>query len=662
MTGAAWLAFAAHVALGLGGEGLDAFFDNVLYNVLLAIAGAACLARAALLPDERLAWSLMGGGLLAWMGGEIYYSLFLSELETVPIPSPADIGYLALYPASYVALVLLVRSRVPTFSRALWLDGVIAALAAAALAAAVALEPIIDASVQGEVGAIVVNLAYPVGDLVLLALVIAVSALSGWRPGRAWVLLGAGLVAMATADGAYLLQSARGTYVEGTLVDAWWPAAALLVGLAAWAPRAESRAIELEGLRVVLVPVACGILALVLAAAADVSVLGDATTALSLATLFAITLRMALAFRENQRMLTESRRDALTDSLTGLGNRRRLMLDLELALRHAEPEAPRVVALFDLNGFKSYNDSFGHPAGDELLARLGRRLEAAARPLGRAYRLGGDEFCVLVRLADSPPEVVMAATAAALRERGEGFEVAASQGCVVVPIEAKDVSEALQLADRRMYAHKGSGRASAGRQTRDVLLSTLRERQPRLHAHLASVAEFAVAAGRRLGMSSEELDEVARAAELHDVGKIAIPDAVLDKPGPLDAGEWSFMRRHTVIGERILAAAPALVPVARLVRSSHERWDGEGYPDGLVGESRPLGARLVAVCDAFDAMTAERPYRARKSGPDAVAELRRCAGTQFDPAVVAAFGAALEGDPSYSASGPSAAPVDEPPG
>jgi two-component system, cell cycle response regulator len=135
---------------------------------------------------------------------------------------------------------------------------------------------------------------------------------------------------------------------------------------------------------------------------------------------------------------------------------------------------------------------------------------------------------------------------------------------------------------------------------------------------------------------------VARAAELHDLGKIGIPDEILDKPGPLDEVEWSFMRRHTTIGERILMAAPALRLVARLVRSSHERWDGRGYPDGLAGERIPLGARVVCVCDAFHAMTSDRSSRRAMSRSDALAELRRCAGTQFDPAVVDAFCRVLE--------------------
>ena len=159
-----------------------------------------------------------------------------------------------------------------------------------------------------------------------------------------------------------------------------------------------------------------------------------------------------------------------------------------------------------------------------------------------------------------------------------------------------------------------------------MLLSTLREREPELHAHLNGVAELSIAVARRLGMLAEDLDEVSRAAELHDVGKIAIPEAILRKPGPLDDEEWSFMRRHTMIGERILSAAPALVPVARIVRSSHERWDGDGYPDGLAGDDIPLGARVMAVCDAFDAMVTDRPYRAARTPREALAELRRCAG------------------------------------
>jgi HD-GYP domain-containing protein (c-di-GMP phosphodiesterase class II) len=146
----------------------------------------------------------------------------------------------------------------------------------------------------------------------------------------------------------------------------------------------------------------------------------------------------------------------------------------------------------------------------------------------------------------------------------------------------------------------------------------------------------------RLGLGAQEIKLISLAAKLHDVGKTAIPDEILNKPGPLDQDEWEFMRRHTVIGERIILAAPSLAPTAGLVRSSHERFDGTGYPDALDGGAIPLGASIIAVCDAFDAMVSKRPYRAAMSPADAVVELRRCAGTQFDPDVVEAFCAVAE--------------------
>ena len=148
---------------------------------------------------------------------------------------------------------------------------------------------------------------------------------------------------------------------------------------------------------------------------------------------------------------------------------------------------------------------------------------------------------------------------------------------------------------------------------------------------------LALEVGRRLGMTNEELDETARAAELHDIGKMAIPDEILNKPARLTEEEYAFMKQHTLIGERIIAAAPAMAGVARIVRASHERFDGAGYPDGLAGEEIPLAARIVSVCDSFDAMTTQRPYNKPRTMADGIAELRRCAGGQFDPAVVEAF-------------------------
>jgi two-component system, cell cycle response regulator len=291
----------------------------------------------------------------------------------------------------------------------------------------------------------------------------------------------------------------------------------------------------------------------------------------------------------------------------------------------------------DLDGFKQYNDSFGHAAGDALLHRMGRRLAAAAaQHSGAVYRMGGDEFCLLARVSPDVAEQLLDDTLAALQIGGQGWHVGCSQGAAWIPSEAVTESQALKLADERMYANKAS-RSSASQQVTDALLQVITEQIGDIDEHVERVSTLAAAVAQTLGEPEYEVLRIRQAARLHDVGKTAIPAAILEKPGPLDDGEWEFMRRHPLIGERIALAAPALATTAALIRSSHERVDGHGYPDGLAGADIPLGSRIIAVCDAFDAMTSDRPYRHAMSVDGALDELNRSAGTQFDPAVVEAF-------------------------
>ena len=342
-----------------------------------------------------------------------------------------------------------------------------------------------------------------------------------------------------------------------------------------------------------------------------------------------------------RRAAEELTHQAMHDPLTGLANRRSLVADLERGIAEATSSRPLLLALFDLDGFKTYNDTFGHPAGDALLTRLARSLESALDDCSTAYRVGGDEFCVLSTAED--PHGLPRLAAEALAEQGEGFTVTASYGSVLLPVEASTATEALREADRRMYARKSSdSRSSAGRQSADVLLRILSERSPALGVHLDEVTALCDAVAERLGMPDADRSPLLQAASLHDVGKAAIPDEILNKPGPLNDEEWTFMRRHTLIGERILSAAPALSRAAKLVRWSHERFDGEGYPDRLTGRAIPLASRIIAVCDAYDAMVSERPYKPPAEPAAARAELRRCAGQQFDPEVVEVFCAVLE--------------------
>ena len=194
------------------------------------------------------------------------------------------------------------------------------------------------------------------------------------------------------------------------------------------------------------------------------------------------------------------------------------------------------------------------------------------------------------------------------------------------------------MAHERVRARSRWQRLSSERQVRDVLLQILSERRAGSSAAaLPNVAAHAIGVGRRLGLALSQLDDIVRAAEMQDIGMLAVPEAVLRKRGALEPEEWAMIRRHPVVGERILGAAPAMLPVARLVRSSYERFDGSGYPDGLVGEAIPLGSRVIAVCIAYDAMTSPRPYREALPAATAFEELCRCAGHQCDPMVVSAF-------------------------
>jgi two-component system, cell cycle response regulator len=491
--------------------------------------------------------------------------------------------------------------------------------------------------IVGTVTAVVLPLAPPSGRYALAAWIVAASLVaSSLLIGRHWLRRRVGF----------------NTLLAGSYIA--------LVQLATLQALAGSNAVAYQELYLLLAvytaavhpPRRTGVYLLVLSAAACLPLIYQGSTSASAADLGVRLLlwlalsgmtMLVIAQLRAQRLALQvetahAQQQALQDPLTGLGNRRRLMSDLEQRLASATTQQPLVLAMFDLDGFKAYNDTYGHNTGDELLKRLGDKLAATMAGRGLSYRMGGDEFCVLANVPPHDAPEVVDVAAQALSERGDGFRIMASCGWVLLPDQrAPDPSTALRIADRRMYAQKNLGRASAGRQTVDVLLKVLSERSADLGNHLHDVTGLCRAVAERLDLSPEEIGPLLQAASLHDIGKAAIPDAILDKPAPLNQAEWAFMRTHTLIGERILCAAPALTEAARLVRASHERWDGSGYPDGVTGEAIPLGARIIAVCDAYDAMVSQRPYRARMSMEVALEELRRCAGIQFDPDVVDAF-------------------------
>jgi diguanylate cyclase (GGDEF)-like protein len=326
----------------------------------------------------------------------------------------------------------------------------------------------------------------------------------------------------------------------------------------------------------------------------------------------------------------------VVDALTGLANRDALLAELDRLYRETTLDAPTQLILLDLVGFKDYNDTFGRPAGDAMLKRMSRNLRRLVSSRGSAYRLDGDEFATLVTYdADAPDLADFVATA--IKEEGEAFVVTPCYGTVLVPNEAPSPAEAMRLANERLYALKHALRPQVHKQGTEVLMAALDKRSPAHGDHVRGVTELVEALSRKLGLTLEELDHVRLAAELHDIGKVALPQTILEKRFPLDEEEWDYVRRHPLMGERVLRSAPALGDVAKLVRWSHERFDGYGYPDGLDSSEIPLGARILAVCDAFDAMISPRPYRKAMSPQQAIAQLRKEMGAQFDPIVVEAF-------------------------
>jgi diguanylate cyclase (GGDEF)-like protein len=406
-------------------------------------------------------WIAMGISMLLGVTGNLIYTLLISPMPDQPYPSVADFFYLAYFVPLYVALIGLIRARVPRFHASMWLDGIIGALGASAVAVAALLGPALRLT-HGNTAAVVTSLAYPTADVVLLALLVAVSAIVGVRRDRTLLLLGAGMTANLVGDVIYLNLATQGIYTEGGPLDLTWLVAMALMALAAHTndpnQATQVAATARVGWRVIALPLACNVASLLVLGAGWGDRISSAAAWCAIGCMLAALARTAVTFRE-VRSFQQVREEARTDELTGLPNRRALLERAQAVLAEATARAPAALLLLDLDGFKEVNDSLGHHAGDQLLRQVGPRLYAVLRPQDQVARLGGDEFAVLLPGVglDEAQDI-----ARQLREHilepfsveGVRLHVGVSIGVSTAPVPAATVQELLRCADVAMYAAK----------------------------------------------------------------------------------------------------------------------------------------------------------------------------------------------------------------
>lgn len=427
---------------------------------IYALSGGSALLvvlRALWVRTDRWALSFLAAGMVAYALGYLYYFRVALLLDPVPYPSLADAAWLAYYPMAYAGVLLLLRRRIVRFHASMWLDGLLAGLGVTAFAAAFVL-PVLHTDTGAGFALVATNLSYPVADLLIMALVLGVFALFGWRPGRVWWLMAAGLVCFVAADTGYLFATAAGTYAAGGPINLCWQVGLVLLALAAWQPMHDRVRVQVEGWVVLVVPSLFSLLSLGMLMYAGARPLPGAAIGLAGASVVVALARTGLTFRE-VRSLADARLQARTDDLTGLPNRRSFLELAQAALERRTPSGRLVMLLVDLDRFKSINDSFGHEIGDVLLQQIGPRLRSVVRPTDVIARLGGDEFGIVLVDAD---EAYASDIASRLHDQLrrpfelDGIDVTldASIGIALCPQHGDGTNVLLQRADIAMYQAK----------------------------------------------------------------------------------------------------------------------------------------------------------------------------------------------------------------
>ncbi|GAB3289491.1 diguanylate cyclase [Parasphingorhabdus pacifica] len=609
-------------------------------------------------PTPRLPWLMIAGSQIVYALADTSFYIAHFLFGSTRFPALADVFYIAHYPLILVGVILLIRRRSPRRDLPSMLDAAVLGVVAALVSWIYLIQPRVNAGLP--IPATMASLAYPVLDLILFTVAMRLVIGSGRRP-AAFFLLALNLGAFVATDSLYALQQVGGSYDAGNYLDVMWLFGNIMLGAAGLHPTmrelvepTKTKDLSLGPLRTAALTGAALIAPTTLVVQHVRGMSGDIPMiAGACALLFLLTISRLIV------VVTEQRRLAVTDALTGLHTRRHFEAHLpQFIARANRTHRTLTLLIIDIDHFKSINDRFGHPAGDRVLIETARRLRTIVQDSVSLARYGGEEFALLVVDND---ERSARDIAERVRHAISDHPIAASSDSwvpVTVSVGAahhtdQTPDQLVALADRALYSAKAQGRdriaydepLPQAEHDRDhttalTFLSGLADRVDLSlsnHVHGRAVGEWTRLVCEELGCDQSTASNAELAGRLHDIGKIVVPEAILNKPSVLTSDEWAVMREHPDHGYRLISAVPSLDGIAEIVRQHHERFDGNGYPQQLAGAAIRFEARVVAVCDAWGTMLSDRSYRAPLDIEQALEELRDGRGNQFDPMVVDAF-------------------------